>query len=367
MGLGPYPVVSLAAARKAASEARALAKAGLDPIKARDDERARQRLEASRGITFDEATRQFLEMQEGAWKNPKHRQQWRNTLAAYASPKIGSLSVAAIGDAEITRVLDPIWKKKPETASRVRSRMERILDWAKVRGYRAGDNPARWLGHMKASLPDQRKAVKHHAAVAIDEVSAIYGRLYASEGMAARALRFTILTATRAGESTGATWSEVDLEAGMWTIPATRMKMKRDHRVPLSHEALEILKALHDVPRASGSFVFPGWVTGRPLSLTSLSKALKVAGGGENTVHGFRSTFRDWTSERTNYPRDVAEMALAHAIGDKVEAAYRRGDLFTKRAAMMQEWAAFVTTERAPATVLPFPAISGASVGASGP
>jgi integrase len=353
MGLGPFPAITLAAARASASEARTLLKAGQDPIAARDAQRAAQQLQAAHVVTFDEASRQFIKANKAAWKNAKHQDQWTNTLATHASPTIGTLAVGAVGVSEVITILEPLWTTKPETASRVRGRIERVLDWAKVRGYRSGENPARWRGHLDKILPARNKvrSVKHHAAVAIDDTASVYARLRASSGMAALAVRFVILTAARAGEVTGARWSEVDTQAGVWTVPADRIKAAREHRVPLSGEALEIVKALRET--ASGEFVFPGWVTGKPLSLTSLSKALDTAGGEGKTVHGFRSTFRDWASERTNYPRDVAEMALAHAIGDKVEAAYRRGDLFTKRAAMMQEWATFVKTERAPAEIVP--------------
>lgn len=355
MGLGPFPDVSLAAARKAAQDARALVKAGHDPIATRDAVIERQRLERARALTFDEAADQYITAHENAkkWRNAKHRQQWRNTLKTYASPVIGSASVADITTADITRILDPIWTTKPETASRLRGRIERIMGWATVRGYRTGDNPARWLGHLKEAYADRsaKRSVKHHAAVAIDALPATYARLRQSAGMAALAVRFVILTAARAGEVAGATWSEIDLEANVWTIPAERMKANREHRVPLSVEAQEILRIRAQTK--VGELVFPGWKTGSALSLASLSKALRVAGGGSATVHGFRSTFRDWAAERTDYPRDVAEMALAHTIGSKVEAAYRRGDLMTKRTAMMQEWAIFAATEPKTAEVIP--------------
>jgi integrase len=354
MGLGPYPDVSLAAARKAASEARSLVKAGQDPIAARDAERARKRLEEARGVTFDQATEQFLDDHDVTWKNKKHRQQWRNTLKTYASPVMGNLSVAAIDTPEVTKVLDPIWMKKPETASRVRGRIERILDWSKVRGYRTGENPARWRGHLDKVFPARAKVrkVKHHAAVPIDDLPAVYARLRESKGMAATALRFLILTAARASEVTGTRRPEIEpLAAQVWTVPPERMKGGREHRVTLSDEAVAIL--VERLETLTGDLVFPGWRDGKPLSLSALSKALKVAGGGSATVHGFRSTFRDWAAERTEFPSDVAEMALAHAIGDKVEAAYRRGELMAKRAAMMRRWARFVTIPHVQAEVVP--------------
>ena len=342
MGLGPYPAVSLAAARKAATDARSLVKAGRDPIEARNAERTRKRLEDAKGTTFDEAAEQFITGNETAWRSAAHRAQWRISLATYASPIVGSMPVEDIGVPEITRILKPLWQDKVETAARLRGRIERVLDWARVHGLRAGENPARWRGHLDKLLPAVAKVhrVKHFTAVPIDEVAAVYARLCESKAMSALALRFAILTAARAGETTGLRWSEIDMNARVWTVPADRIKAGRDHRVPLSDEAMNILSTMREV--ATGNLVFPGWVNGRPLALKSLRRVLKTAGGGSATVHGFRSTFRDWASERTNYSRDVAEMALAHAIGDKVEAAYRRGDLFERRKAMMQDWANFV-------------------------
>jgi integrase len=345
MGMGPYPAVSLGAARNLAQEARTVLAGGQDPIAARDSRRARQRLEEASGVTFDQAVEQFLIGNEVGWRNKKHRQQWRNTLRTYVSPTMGALPVGSIDTSHVTRVLDPIWHEKPETASRVRGRIERILDWARVRGYRnAGENPARWRGHLEETYPARGKMrrVKHHPAVPIDAMPAVYKRLREADGMSALALRFIILTASRAGEGLGATWGEIDLDEAVWTLPAARMKAGREHRVPLSREAVTTLRKLAEL--RTGAHVFPSRTAGRLLSLTALSKALRAAGGGKATVHGFRSTFRDWAAERTNIPRDVAEMALAHAIGDKTEAAYRRGELMKKRAAMMQQWARFLLT-----------------------
>jgi integrase len=352
MGLGPHPAVNLAAARKAASAARSLVKAGQDPIAARDAERGRQRLESARGITFDQAAKQFLDSHEATWRNEKHRQQWHNTLDAYASPIIGATSVADLTTGDVTRVLDPIWKTKPETASRLRARIERILNWAKVREFRTGENPARWRGHLDNVYPARSEAlpVAHHAAVAIDDLPATYAALCQFGGTAAQALRFLILTAARAGEVTGASWSEIDLQERVWTIPAARMKAGREHRVPLSSEAMEILKARREA--MLGDLVFPSWRNGRPIAPSTLLTALRAA-GCQATVHGLRSTFRDWTAERTDTPHDVAEMALAHAIENKAEAAYRRGDLMTKRAVLMQRWATFATTPHVAAEVVP--------------
>jgi integrase len=360
MGLGAFPAVSLAAARKLASEARSQAKAGHDPIEARNTQRSRQRREQAQSITFDQATEQFLATREGEWRSDKHRQQWRNTLASYASPKIGSLSVAAISKTDVIRVLDPIWREKerggrPETAARLRGRIEEVLNWAVSQGYREeGLNPARWSGHLEHVFAKRSKLqrVRHHAAVSIDELPEVYAKLRELETIAALALRFLILTAARAGEVTGLTWDEIDFQEKVWTVPASRIKAAREHRVPLSSEALAILTRQRDV--AFSRYVFPGFRDGRPLSWASLSKALDATGYGSATVHGFRSTFRDWTSERTDTPRDVAEMALAHTIEDRTEAAYRRGELMTKRAVLMQRWATFATTPHIQAEVVQF-------------
>jgi integrase len=355
MGLGPYStktergaesvVVSLEAARSAAAEARALVKSGQDPLELRQAERDRLQAEKARGVTFQTAAKQYIGQHEGTWRNPKHRQQWKNTLATYVYPTLGNVSVAAIGKADVTKILDPIWHEKPETAHRVRGRIERILDWAKGRGYRSGENPARWRGHLDAVYPTRAKVrkVKHHAAVAIDDMPSVYARLCQAEGVAALAARFTILTAVRVGETTGGTKSETT-KPDLWAIPAERMKADRDHNVPLSGEAREVLRLAKE--HQTDDRLFPGRRAGRPLSYTAVIKALRAAGAGDATTHGCRSTFRDWASERTSFPSEVAEMALAHAIDDKTEAAYRRGELLKKRTALMEAWAQFVSTPR---------------------
>lgn len=345
MGLGPAKAVSLAAAREAAAKARALVKAGKDPIAARDAELAQQKLEEARGVTFREAAEQFLKNHEGTWRNPKHRQQWKNTLTTYVYPRVGNLWVGAVGVAEVTRILDPIWQSKPETAARVRGRIERVLDWAKARGLRTGENPARWRGHLDAVYPASSKVrkVKHHAAIPIDDMPKVYARLVKATGMAALAARFTILTAVRVSETTGGMLDEVNVQEAIWSISAARMKMEKGHRVPLSGEALAVLREV-DERRADGEqLLFPGQRARRPLSLTSVLKALRAAGAGDATTHGCRSTFKDWATERTNFPNEVSEMALAHAISDKTERAYRRGELMEKRAALMEQWARFVS------------------------
>jgi integrase len=345
MGLGPFPTIGLASARQEAAKARTLVKAGKDPIAARDAQRAQERSEAAHGILWENAVEQFMAAHERSWRNKKHRQQWRNTLSAYAKPVLGELAVADIGTPEVTRVLDPIWHEKPETASRVRGRMERVLDWAKVRGYRDGENPARWRGHLDKVFPPRAKIrkIQHHAAVPIDDLPAIYAELAKSKGIAAKAVRFTILTAVRPGETTGGVWTEVDRKTGLWAIPAERMKADKEHRVTLSRQALAILDEMAEV--RTNKYVFPGHRVKTRLSLTALSKALRQAGGGKATVHGTaRSTFKDWASERTSFPSEVSEMALAHSIGDRVEAAYRRGELLEKRRLMMEQWAMFLTS-----------------------
>lgn len=350
MGLGAFsrvgspgaPEVSLATAREKAAQQRQHLADGLDPIAHRDATAAQQRLQAGRQTLWEDAVEGFLEANVTTWRNAKHRQQWRNTLDAYAGPVLKGVPVAEIGNAEAAKVLDPIWHEKPETASRVRGRVERVLDWCRVRGFRQGENPFRWRGNLSLLYPAKTKVrpVQHHAAVAIDKLPTVYANLRESDGMAAMALRFLILTGARASEAAKATWDEIDLEGGLWTVPASRMKANRPHVVPLSAEALSILKARAKLKL--GNFVFPSRLNGRPLSLTALSKALDAAGGKGATVHGMRSTFRDWGSERTNFPREVLEMALAHTIGDKVEAAYRRGELLKKRTALMQQWSRFL-------------------------
>jgi integrase len=347
MGLGAYPAVTLAAARMAATNARALVAGGQDPIAARDAGRAAQRLQEARGVTWDQAVEQFLAAHEKTWRNPKHRQQWRNTLATYAAPVLGGLSVAAIDTPEVTKVLDSIWYEKPETASRVRGRIERVLDWSKVRGLRTGENPARWRGHLDKVFPSKTKVrkVRHHPAVPIDNLPAVYARLKASDGMGAKAARYVILTAARPSEGSHSRWPEIDRQGALWTVPAARMKAEKDHRAPLSAEALSILDDLVELRTRRNGYIFPGGRAGRPISLTSLTKALRAAGGGKATVHGTaRSTFKDWASERTSFPGEVSEMALAHTIDDKVEAAYRRGELLEKRRAMAEQWATFLCT-----------------------
>lgn len=339
MGLGGYPSVTLAMAREKARQAREAIGSGVDPILER--ERAKSALVAAQmsELTFDQATKKFLDARSDEWRNAKHRQQWENTLATYASPIFGNLLVADIQREHVLAVLEPIWKTKTETASRLRGRIESVLDWASARGYRHGENPARWRGHLDQLLskPSKIAKVEHHAALGIDQVPKFMADLRQREGTGARALELLVLTAVRSGEVRGAVWSEIDLAGAVWTIPSSRMKAGREHRVPLSKPALDVLNSL---PRVEGcDLVFPG-AKNKPLSDMTLTGVMRRM-GVDAVPHGFRSTFRDWVSERTSYPSDVAEMALAHTIQNKVEAAYRRGDLFAKRAELMNEWASF--------------------------
>lgn len=337
MGLGGYPTVGLSDARTKAREALDEVRAGVDPIAKRQSQWSA--LLASRGaeMTFDQCVEKFIEAKGGEWKNPKHRQQWQNTLTTYASPTIGKLQVRDVDLPLITKILEAIWNTKTETASRVRGRIEAVLDWATVRGYRRGENPARWKGHLDKVLskPSKVAKVEHHAVLPFDGVGGFMVELRKQRGVAARALEFAILTAARSGEVRGATWSEIDLQGNTWTIPASRMKAGKEHRVPLSDEAVTLLRTL---PRHEGNdlvFAAPRGGVLSDMTLTAVMRRMKV----DAVPHGFRSTFRDWAAERTSYPQHVAEMALAHAIGDKVEAAYRRGDLFEKRRRMMVDWA----------------------------
>jgi len=339
MGLGSLQTLSLADARERARECRRLLLSGCDPIEDRNNERMRQRLEAARGITFKECASGFIDAHQASWRNAKHRAQWNSTLAIYAYPVIGELSVSVIDTPLVLKCIEPIWTIKPETAKRIRGRVERILDWAAVRNFRHGNNPARWRGHLDKLLPAPNKVrpVKHHSAISRLELPKFMAELRVHEEVSARALEITVLTALRTSEVIGALWNEFNLASKVWSIPAIRMKARREHRVPLSRRALEILNQL---PRES-EHVFPGDRKAQPLSNMAMLTILKRMGRDDITVHGFRSTFRDWAAESTNYPNHVVEMALAHAIGDKVEAAYRRGDLFEKRRRLMEEWARY--------------------------
>ena len=359
MGLGKYPDVSLADARRRAEEARRKLAAQVDPIGA-----ARAAAAEAGGIpSFREAAERYIAAHEDGWRNPKHRQQWTNTLATYALPRIGSLSVADIAVGDVMRVLEPIWKAKPETASRLRGRIETVIDWAIAREYRTAENPARWRGRLQQLLPAKTKIrrVEHHAALPWREVPAFMAALRGREAPAARALEFAILTAARSGEVRGATWGEIDLDSATWTVPGARMKAGRDHKVPLSPAALALLHRMSAdrlaLPRSRArpdedAFVFPGGHEGKPLSENAAIALLRRMDRSDITMHGFRSTFRDWAAEATAYPREVAEAALAHVNKDRVEAAYLRGDHLEKRRRLMAEWAEFVGREPVEASVV---------------
>jgi len=344
MGLGSVHAIGLAEARKRATACRQMRLDGTDPIAVKKAGKLKAKLEAARAMTFQQCAEAYIEAHKAGWQNAKHAAQWTSTLKTYAYPVFGALPVQAVDVALIAKVLEPIWTTKTETASRLRGRIERVLDWATVRGHCQGDNPARWRGHLDQLLPARSRVrkVQHHAALAYAEVGQFMADLRGQDTTSALALEFLILTATRTAEVIGATWSEADLDAAVWTIPAERMKAKKEHRVPLSKPALAILKRLYK--HRAGEFVFMGAKPGRPLSNMALLMLLERLGRSDLTVHGFRSTFRDWCAESTNFPREVAEHALAHSLPDKVEAAYRRGDLFEKRRHLMAAWARYCGT-----------------------
>ncbi len=339
MGLGGYPGVTLANAREAAREARELVRQGIDPIEAAKEAREALKVEPEVAFTFQAAAEAYISAHEASWKNPKHRDQWTMTLKNYAYPVMGKLDVAAVDLPHVMRILEPIWTRKTETAKRLRGRIEMVLDWAAARGFRSGPNPARWRGHLDKLLakPSKVHRVVHHRALPLDDIAAFMVRLRGAEGVGARALEFAILTAARSGEVRGATWREIDLEARVWIISAERMKAAREHRAPLSEAAVAVLKSMPS--GRPDAYVFPAGHGGRlsDMTISAVLRRLEV----DAVPHGFRSTFRDWAAERTSYPNEVAEMALAHAVGNKVEAAYRRGDLFEKRLAMMNDWGRF--------------------------
>jgi integrase len=346
MGLGPLSLYGLKEARAKALDARRLRHEGVDPVEAKRHARAKLRLEAAKAITFKDAAEQYIKSHRAAWRNTKHAGQWNATLATYAEPIIGTLPVQAIDTSLVFRVLDPIWTTKSETATKLRGRIERILDWAKVRGYREGDNPAKWNGVLDQLLPDPGKVhkVQHHAALPYDELPAFIAKLRKQEGVAARALEFAILTAARTGEVLGTTWAEIDLGKKVWTIPAGRMKGGKQHRVPLSARVVALLGELKPERLEPGSYVFTGSKPGNPLSNMSMLMLLRRMGRDDLTAHGFRSSFRVWVAECTTYLGEVAEMALAHVVSNQVEAAYKRTDLFQRRCRMMDEWATFCGT-----------------------
>lgn len=349
IGLGPAAgagALSLAEARVRAREL-ALQAAKSEPLEGKRAQAKKAAAQAQAAVlagkTFKEVAEAFIDRREGGWRNEKHRQQWRNTLATYAYPHFGAMPVSQIETAHVLEALENIWSEKPETASRVRGRIENVLDAAKVQGLRSGENPARWRGHLDHLLPKPEKLQRgHHAALPYSELPSFIAELVTREALAARALEYTILTVARSGETLGATWAEVDLEKGLWTIPAERMKAGKEHRIPLSARAVAILmevqplntKGLQNAP------LFPSSAGGK-LSVMAMSMLLRRMDRGAITVHGFRSTFRDWAGESTSYPREVVEHAMAHQLADKAEAAYQRGTLFPKRVKLMDAWAAY--------------------------
>lgn len=363
MGIGPTHAVSLAEARQKAQEARKQLVDGVNPLSAKKHAKAAAQLAKARAMTFDQCAESYIKAQQAGWKSPKHLEQWKNTLKTYASPKFGNLPVADVDTALVVKCLSPIWEQKPETASRLRGRIESVLDWATTSHYRSGENPARWKGHLENLLANLSKAsrIKHHPALPWQHMGPFMDALQAHDGISALALEFVILTACRSGEARGAVWAEFDVPAKVWTIPAARMKADREHQIPLSDATLAVLAK---VPQSDKSdVVFAGTKT-QALSDMSLTAVIRRMNdelppkwvddkGRTITVHGFRSSFRMWAAEATNYPREVAEHALAHQLPDAVERAYQRGSLFTKRVEMMRDWAGYCAGARAQVSSVP--------------
>lgn len=337
MGFGPANVVGLADARTKRDTARLKVDSGIDP--------ALPELPTDAGDeSFGETANALLAALEAGWKNEKHRWQWRQTLEAHCAP-IWNKRVRDVDTNDVLAILTPIWSAMPETATRLRGRIERVLDAAKVKGFREGDNPARWRGHLAVILPTRKKLgpKKHHAAMPYRDVAAFIPRIRAKPSTAARALQFLILTAARTTEVLEVTWKEIDLDGAVWTVPAGRMKMGVEHRVPLSPPAVALLRAMAVFGTSANSFIFPGQGAGKPLSNMAMEMVMRRALADDYTVHGFRSSFRDWAAQETDYPSEVAEAALAHQVGSDVERAYRRTDFFDKRRALMEEWGSYVS------------------------
>jgi len=351
-GLGSYPTITLDMARKKATACRILRDKGIDPIEYKKQQTLDEELAKLKGITFEKCATAYIDSHKAGWKNRKHEQQWRNTLKTYAYPYIGKLAVKSIDTGLVLKVLEPIWYEKTETATRVRQRIENILDWAKVRKYRTGENPALWRGHLDKTLPKPTKVqkVKHFDAMPYVDVPKYFQKIRKTETLAAKALAFIILTASRNGEARGATWTEIDLTKGVWELPAERMKAGRPHRVPLSKEAIKVLKEAKKF--SHDEYVFAGLKKGKPISEAAIRNLIKTD-YSDVTIHGFRSSFRDWCAEITNYPREVAEAALAHTLKDKTEAAYQRGDIFMKRRKLMDAWAGYCQRGGKSADIVP--------------
>lgn len=345
MGIGPIHEVSLAEAREEARKARLLLRDGIDPLMRKAEVLAKAKAIAASNKTFKECMEAYIESHKESWRNEKHQKQWEKTLLDYVCPHFGKMQVRLINTPLVMEALKPIWKTKTETASRVRERIERVLSWATIQGYREGENPARWRGHLQELLPkpSKLKQVKHHPSLSYMQMGDFYRLLTLQKGIAARALQFTILTASRTGEVIFAKWEEFDLEAGLWVIPKERMKANREHRVPLVRDALVILERMKNLDSV---WVFPGAKEGKPMSNMAMSNVLERMQREDITVHGFRSTFRTWAAEQTQYPKELPEMALAHKVGTEVEEAYRRTDLFERRCALMKDWAGWCKVVR---------------------
>jgi integrase len=340
MGVGSVEDVTLADARDRATGIRKDVKAGSDAVEARIETKLETVRVRAASMTFAQCAEAYVKAHESGWKNEKHKAQWTATLKTYAYPIFGKVAVQDINVGMVMKVLDPIWQTKTETASRLRGRLENILDWATVREYRTGENPARWRGHLEKALPARNKAkkVKHHAALPIDDYPAFMSKLKDQKGIGPLAFQFAILTAARTSEAIAARWDEIDLIDKSWTVPAERMKAGRIHRVPLSAAALAVLREVRGIDPV---YPFPGLKGGKPISNMAFLMTLRRMKREDLTAHGFRSTFRDWAAERTDFQNEVAEAALAHVISNQAEAAYRRGDLFEKRRALMEAWGLF--------------------------
>jgi integrase len=353
MGLGSADVISLAEAREDAFEARRMVTRDIDPIETRRAERRKAELAAVKTITFFDCAKRYIAAHRSDWRSAKHAQEWPSTLENYVYPVFGSLPVQAVDVGLVLKAIEPLWIVKPETASRVRGRIELVLDWATARGHRQGDNPARWRGHLENLLPKRNKArdVVHLPALPFAEVGAFMAELRRREGIAERALEFAILTAARRGEVIGAKCSEINMAERAWIVPGSRMKSGREHRVPLSEAAIAIIEAMAAIRHSD--LLFPGTKTGQPIDGMGMVRVLRRMGRGDFSAHGFRSAFRDWAAERTAFPAQVAEMALGHVVGDAVERAYRRGNLLEKRRQLMAAWAKYCGSPQAEASVVP--------------
>ena len=361
MGLGPLHTVSLAEAREKALAQRKMLLDGVDPLAAKHASEVQRKLAEASVITFDTAATSYIASHRAGWKNEKHAEQWTNTLTTYASPVFGSLPVADITTPLVLRVLEPIWTTKTETASRVRGRVEKILDWCKTQGYRTGDNPAAWRGHLEnlLSAPQKTKKVEHHPALPWREIGAFMQALRTMPGAAALATEFIILTNCRTSEAIEARWAEIDMGEKRWTIPASRMKAAKEHTIPLSDAALAVLQRLKAETK-EGEFVFPGGKKNTPLSNMACLALLKRMGRSDLTVHGFRSSFRDWAGESTAHPREVIEHAMAHQLPDKAEAAYARGSLLERRRVLMADWAQYCAQPAVTGVVVPLQSVKSA-------